>query len=240
MIFHVLPGDAIAETFRTADINGKIITCRECLVDGDLGGDSLDEFWNTRADFISSTYGGNREEYFDNVAAELTKLRSSNAGDEVNLWFEYELFCQTNYWFVLSLLRGTEADVFRVSPIVRDDADKWKGFGRLSAKDLELCYAARIPLTGWDIEHGSALWQAFRENDADQLRNLTQTESGAFPMLTETIEAAIAKDERPQAILSEIIEEGTQGFDEVFRKFSDRAGVYGYGDTQVKRLLENL
>jgi hypothetical protein len=59
-------------------------------------------------------------------------------------------------------------------------------------------------------------------------------------MLTETIEAAIAKDERPQAILSEIIEEGTQGFDEVFRKFSDRAGVYGYGDTQVKRLLENL
>ena len=32
----------------------------------------------------------------------------------------------------------------------------------------------------------------------------------------------------------------TAGFENVFREFSERAGVYGYGDSQVRRLVESL
>ena len=240
MKLHMLPGDATLETFREAGIVGDIAVCRECLVDGDVSGATLEEFWRTRAGFIGSTYGGAAEEYFDRVATEFNKLLHLGDGDSVFLWFEYELFCQANYWFVLDLLAGTKADVFRVSPIVRDDEDKWKGFGNLSPDDIGLCFASRLQLTESDIEHGSRLWRAFRENDAERLRDLSAIELPAFPLLHETAEAAIAREHRPRAILREILEEGTDEFGEVFRKFSDRAGVYGYGDAQVKRILENM
>jgi len=59
-------------------------------------------------------------------------------------------------------------------------------------------------------------------------------------MLSETVEAAIAKDELPQAVVREIIDEGVEGFDQIFDEFSKRAGVYGFGDSQVRRILESL
>ena len=59
-------------------------------------------------------------------------------------------------------------------------------------------------------------------------------------MLGETVEAAITKDERPRAVLREIIDEGIEGFERTFEEFSKRAGVYGFGDTQVRRILEDL
>jgi hypothetical protein len=240
MKLHVLPGDATVATFKETNIEGKIAICRECLIEGDLSGDTLAKFWNNRAAFIASSYGETADGYFENVAGELEKLLSVSAGDTVFLWFEYELFCQVNYWFCLDLLEGTAANVFLVSPIIRDDADKWKGFGKLTAEDLKSCFAARIQLSADDVERGSDLWHAYRTGDNDALRKLAGTGSSAFPMLAETSEAAIAKDERPRAILREIIDEGIDDFERTFEEFSKRAGVYGFGDAQVRRILEDL
>lgn len=240
MKLHVLPGDATVATFKEADIDGEIAVCRECLIEGDVSGDTTAEFWKNRAAFIASSYGETADGYLKNVASELEKLLSVSAGDTVFLWFEYELFCQVNYWFCLDLLKGTAADVFLVSPIIRGDADKWKGYGHLTADDLRSCFAARIPLSADDINRGSDLWHAYRAGDADGLRQLAQIRSGSFPMLGETVEAAITKDERPRAVLREIIDEGIEGFERTFEEFSKRAGVYGFGDTQVRRILEDL
>ena len=240
MKLHVLPGDAIVETFNAADIDGEIAVCRECLIEGDVSGETLAAFWKKRAEFLASANGETDARYMANVAGELEKLTALSTEDSVFLWFEYELFCQVNYWFCLDLLEGSSADVFRVVPIVRDEASKWQGFGRLSAEDLKTSFAARVQLTSDDTRLGSELWQAYRTHEWDELRRLSETASSAFPMLKETAEAAIAKDERPQAILREILEEGTSGFEEIFEKFSARAGVYGFGDSQVRRILENL
>jgi hypothetical protein len=240
MKLHFLPGDATVETFKQSNIDGEIAVCREALVEGDVSGETLTEFWNNRAAFIAATHGETRDRYMQNVAGEFEKLRTVSAGDSVFLWFEYELFCQVNYWFCLSLLKDTAAEVYRVSPIVRAEADKWKGFGRLTADDLGSCFAAAVPLDVDDIERGGALWQAFRSDDVDELRRLSESDRGAFPMLAETVAAAITKEERPQAIIREILDEGVEGFDQIFEEFSKRAGVYGFGDSQVRRILESL
>ena len=240
MKMHVLPGDSIVESFKEANIEGEIGVCREALIDGDVSGETLPEFWKSRAAFIGSVHSESEDRYLKNVAGELEKLLQVLAGDKVFLWFEYELFCQVNYWFCLSLLNGTAAEIFRVSPIVRNDEDKWKGFGRLSAEDMRSCFAAAVRLDTTDIQQGGGLWKAYRSSDSDVLRRLSEPVSGAFPMLSETVEAAIAKDELPQAVVREIIDEGVEGFDQIFDEFSKRAGVYGFGDSQVRRILESL
>ncbi len=240
MILHVLPGDSLTAEFTKTSIDGEVIVCRECLVTGDVSGRTLDEFWDRRANFIAVEYGGDPIEYQENVAYELERLIGLSEKDEVNLWFEYELFCHANMWFCLDLLNGTEASVFRVAPVNASPDDVWKGFGILDAAALSECFDARTKFTGEDIETGSALWRAFSKRDADKLAELGEYRSPSFPFLKEVCEAAARIDSRPAEIVRELKADGLDRIETVFPEFQKRAGVYGFGDLQVERLLEQV
>ena len=236
MRFHVLPGDAQAETFHETGIDGEVVICRESLIEGPVKAVDLDEFWENRAEFLSVDL----KDYFEKTVSELEQLDDLEPGTEVNLWFEYELFCQANMWFCLYLLRETKAEIYRVEPVVRNESEVWKGFGRLSAADLQKCFAERTKFETSDIRLGADLWNAYRSGDHQKLKELSTTESECFPYLKEVCEAEIEKDVRPKQILKEISASGLTDFNEIFPAFSARAGVYGYGDSQVKRILREI
>lgn len=238
MIYHVLPGDSLVPEFNKTGIDGDVIVCRECLVVGPADAETPFEFWGQRARYILAAYGEDEIVFHERVADELEQLSDLGDDAEVNLWFEYELFCSVNMWFCISLLGLTGASVYRIEPSVLTEDDRWKGFGSLEPNDLQKCFAARVPLTGDDIRLGQDLWEAYRKNDVDRLRTLGQTVSKCFPYLKEVCQAAIEKDSRPVEILAEIEFEGTTGFEEIFPEFSRRAGVYGFGDLQVKQILD--
>ena len=238
MIYHVLPGDSLVEEFQKTNIEGDVIVCRECLVVGDIDAETLPDFWQQRARFILSEYGEDEIEYHDRVADELAKLLDVDPDDEVNLWFEYELFCSVNMWFCLWLLSETGAKIYRVEPIVRSSDDKWLGFGNLTAGELMTCVGTRTEFTVQDIALGAELWNAYRKNDQAKLAELSTTTSACFPYLKEVCEAAIEKDTRPAEIIAEIQFEGKIEFEDIFAEFTKRAGVYGFGDLQVKQLLQ--
>lgn len=240
MTLHVLPGDAQVEEFRKTNIEGRVIVCREALITGDVDADSLPEFWDQRARFISSAFEEDVIEYHEKVAGELARLLDLPRGTEVNLWFEYELFCSVNLWFCLYLLQDTEAEVYRVEPTVRERDDRWKGFGGLGAEELTACFEGRKKLAADDIAHGVNLWNAYRHNDHPRLAELSNTNSGTFPYLKEACEAAINKDARPLEILRDIRADGFETFPEIFPEFVSRAGEYGFGDVQIKFMLEKI
>lgn len=241
MKVHVLPGDALAEDFRKNGIDGTVIVCRECLVEGEVRAENLEDFWHLRAGFIAESYGEEREKYFSGVRGEFENLQKLAEKDsEINLWFEYELFCQANMWFCLSLLSESAAKIYRVAPVVRDGGDIWKGFGNLSAADLEKCYAERVLFSEEEKQLGAALWKAFQNSDYDALERLSASESKCFPYLKEVCRAEIEKSTRPQKILEDIIANGKTDFAEIFPEFSAAAGVYGFGDSQVKRILAEI
>ena len=239
MNIHVLPGDALAERFAETNIDGETIVCRECLVDGDVKAENTTDFWNVRAAFIESAYGEPKENYLQTTALELQELENFEPGAEVNLWFEHELFCQTNMWFCLSLLQKSKAEIYRIAPIVETGDDFWKGFGN-DAETLRRCYAQRIKFAEKDVELGANLWRAFQNSDRAELERLSQTESVCFPHLKAVCRAAVEKNSRPKEILREISKSGISDFSETFTEFSRRAGVYGFGDAQVKRILQTL
>ncbi len=240
MKIHVLPGDSLVAPFEKTNIEGEIVVCRECLIDGDLTADSLDDFWRERENYLSEVYPQTDNFYRDNVRTEFEKLLKVSAGDEINLWFEYELFCQTNMWFCLSLLKDKNVEIFRIAPTVRTENDLWKGFGGLSESDLEKCFANRIEFGDEDILLGANLWKAFQNKDVQKLENLSETKSDCFPHLKEVCHAAIKLQSRPKERLQEIFSEGKTDFHKVFEKFSKTEGIYGFGDLQVERLYKEI
>jgi hypothetical protein len=240
MIYHVLPGDAVAEDFRKTSIGGRIIVCRECLIVGPVDADTPFEFWEQRAHFILSEYAEDEIEFQERVADELEKLCDVEAGDEVNLWFEYELFCQSNMWFCVSLLSNSGADIYRVEPAVRSPDEIWQGFGSLTPAELRECFRKRVKFEQADLELGRDLWQAYRSGDHEKIKELGSVHSPCFPYLEQVCNAEIHKSTRPRQILMKIVEEGSTDFEEIFAEFTRRAGEYGFGDLQVQNLLDRL
>jgi hypothetical protein len=233
MIYHVLPGDAQVEDFRRTGLQGEVLICRESLVEGDLSSETLDDFFNTRVTF----HGEDSASYDANVASQFRRLLDVSQSDEVNLWFEYELFCAVNMWFCLSLLHGSGAALYRIAPLYLGFEDRWNGFGSADSKILKECYDGRVRLSDFDCELGVELWDAFRRHDSHEILALTSKPQTAFPYLEEVGQAAAELDSKPAEIVREIKREGKTEFKEIFREFRRRAGVYGFGDTQVKRLL---
>ena len=240
MIFHVLPGDSLVGTFEKAKIDGEIVVCREAFVTGDLDGDSLEEFWETRANFLSVDQGSDPIEYYEKVALELEKLLETEATDEVNLWFEYELFCSVNMWFCLDLLKVTGASLFRVAPLNTSPDNVWEGFGQNSEDDLIQCNEARIRFSQEDISVGSQLWEAYRNRDSSAIRALSTYRSPCFPFLNEVCNAAVDIDTQPIEFVRELKARGLTELETLFPEFRRIAGVYGFGDSQVESLMRHL
>jgi hypothetical protein len=234
---HVLPGDATVADFNDTEIDGEVIVCREALVDGDVKANSLEEFWKIRSEFIGDEYESDTGSYYKGVASEFEKLLNLPASTEVNLWFEYELFCSVNMWFCLNLLRDADVKIFRVAPVTRAENEIWKGFGKMQAEELRECFTKRVGFGRGDRELGEKLWQAYSNGDFEALDELGNAKSECLPYLREVCTAAMEKSFRPKRILEEIKASGVEDFGEIFTRFSERAGVYGFGDTQVKRIL---
>lgn len=240
MKYHVLPGDSLVEEFSKTNIDGDLVICRDAMIVGPVDAETPFEFWDARARFILAEYGEDEIIFHERVADELEKLSEIDSGTEVNLWFEYELFCSVNMWFCLSMLAASGASIYRVEPSVLSSDDRWKGFGGLVPDELQRCYDARQLFTDADIKLGADLWGAYSKNDHSRLLELSDSESTRFPYLKEVCKAATEKDLRAADILAEITGEGITDFDEIFPEFTRRAGVYGFGDLQVQRMLDQM
>jgi hypothetical protein len=240
MIYHVLPGDAQVEEFRKTGLEGELVVFREAFITGPIDAVDANEFWDQRARYILAEYGEDVIDYHEKVADEIIRLSDVDSGDDVNLWFEYELFCSVNMWFCLDQLKNSDARVFRVSPINAAPDDIWKGFGEHTADDLLMSFESRVECTREDIETGSELWKVFSTGNANRLAELSEFRSPCFPFLKEVCGAAAEIETRPLSLVRELKASGLDTVEKAFPEFQKRAGVYGFGDVQVERILNSL
>lgn len=246
MICHVLNGDSLAFSFPGAKIEGEIIVAREGFIDGDLSGNNLNDFRQSRTRYMGLT----EVEYYNKVVKEFEKLMGVPDNSEFNLWFEYDLFCQVNMWFVLSLLNGlpVNKNVFAVYTSYLDRGNKhfWNGFGPANTSDLRVCFTNRIPLTELDLQFGHNLWEAYKIGNLEALIRLSKNQSPAFPYLQEVVKAHVdrfPKDGtkgRPEKILEDITKNISTDFHDAFKEFGRRESIYGFGDIQLKHLYDKV
>lgn len=102
MTFNILNGDALAHSFPEAKIQGNVVVFREALIEGDLSGNNLSDLWRSRARHHEVL----EENYYQHVVKEIEKIFTAPDNSEFNLWFEFDLFCQVNMWFVISVING--------------------------------------------------------------------------------------------------------------------------------------
>ena len=244
MEHHILNGDALKEQFPTDEIDGHLIICRECLIDGNIKGDSLMEFWDNRASFIEKNYGKKRR-YNDYALPQFQKILSLAPNEVVNLWFGDDLFCQMNLCFIVSLLDiiGHRDNI----NLVKAQRANWNEFGGMSKAELVTAYENRQAMTPSEFQLMLACWEAFQKNDLAQLQILATTKTTNFPVLQEVIQAHIDRfpnnEElgRPQRQLMTIQETlQTDDFGLIFQQFVKEEGIYGFGDLQVKAMWEEL
>ena len=248
MIYHILNGDALIDRFSATGLKGKMVVARECLIEGDLTGDTPDAFYQTRANYLAATYGESQKDYFKEVAIEFDKIRTASNPSEFNLWFGYDLFCRTNMWFVISLLQSLpiQKQIFVAYPSYLNGSDIWQDFGKAGPDELVVCFHNRIAFTNKDLQLANKLWKAYKNGDLSELSQLSKQQSDCFPYLEEVCQAHIDRfpaqntRSRPEKVVEELLAGAHTDFPSVFNEFFKREGIYGFGDLQVKRMYDKL
>ncbi len=241
MPIHILNGDALASKF---PLDEPVIIFRECLIEGPKSSPNLSDFWTDRAKYITQAFDTTPVEYHENVVRELSRL--SDTGEEICCWFEFDLFCQVNLWFVIHyidrFIKHSTVSIVQPDPL-RDM--QWKGFGFLDAGQLLERYVNRTKADQSELRLATALWDAYRKDDFRMLQDLSKHKSPCFPKLEEVINAHRQRFPkkgygRPKQKLLDIKGRGITQFEKIFSAFQETESIYGFGDTQVKRMLEEL
>ena len=242
---HILNGDMLKSQFPSS-IQGELIVARECMVDGDVSGNTPEEVFTTRERFMSSAYPDiTGQSYFNKTTPEFDKMKSIQDNSEVNLWFEDDLFCQVNLWFVIYFLQfyQVKATYF----LVRPSAGLALGFGGMSQKELITAFQNRHLLTPESIDELCKFWPLYQGDQLDAMQKLALSLKSDFPFLIPAIHAHIQRiptadfPGRPKQVLLDLMDElNTTSFGTIFRAFNAQESIYGFGDLQVKRLYDEL
>ncbi len=240
--YHILNGDSLKSQF-PKKINGEIIVARECLVDGNVKGNNLEELFHTRAVFISSHEGYIIQDYYDKTVSEFQKMQGIIDNAEINLWFEDDLFCQVNFWFVLNLLWNSTSSnsIYLVKPKTHSQY----GFGGLNELELQAIYEEKTLLTS--LDKLSCLWKYYQNENFDSLLKTASELKTVYPFILTAVKAHLDRIPskgnlgKPSESLVQIMKDlNTDKFNLVFREFCKREPIYGFGDLQVKKLLDNI
>jgi hypothetical protein len=221
-----------------------MIVARECLIDGNIQGHTLAELFANRAEFITNYPGCTKQDYYLKTVPEIEKIVAV-ADSQVFCWFEDDLFCQCNFWFVMYLLAKNE-NSNRVS-LVRPSKGNEYSFASMNAAGLALALKNARCLTDEEIKLLGQLWPLYQRQNYEKMLTVVKTLNSDFAFIAQAIDAQIQRlpDASgygyPQRRLLSIINEiGSSDFSEIFKLFSQEMAIYSFGDLQVKLMLDSL
>jgi hypothetical protein len=202
----------------------------------------MSSFFRNRMAYLKYEYDTPEGIYQANTIAEFEKL-AGITDDALNLWFEQDLFCQTNLWFTCAYLlqHNKSNSIYLIMP----PSFTQYGFGALNSKELTSLYNHKKPFL--HLKEFAALWEFYRLGNNEELWRLALELSDKFPFLKLSVQAHFdrlrTKDSlgRPMNSLIRIIKDmHTTEFEPVFKEFCTREGIYGFGDSQVKRFFDEI
>jgi len=223
--FHILNGDCLAEKF-PKNLEGESIIWREALIDGPVSGNN---FFENRKKIITENYDS-ESDYDELVVKEFQKMQNLPEDSDVFFWFEDDLFCQVNFWFLVSSLNLNKTKIFRVFP-----KDTEKGFAESNEKDLLEMFHSAEEINVEESKLISNLWIDFQQNNLSKdasseiVRNLKELIVANENRFNGTLEAQIKE-----------IQKTAESFEEVFKIFNQKYPIYGFGDLQLKRCIDQF
>ena len=245
---HITNGNVLTDYLKELGYKDDILTWQEMLCEGPtIPKIDSEEFFEIRADFLKSYY--DIEVDTNELKDELSKLDDVEKYSEINLWFEYDLFCHINLIGVINLLHQKEIEkpLYLICSGRVEGEKSLKGLGELSPDQIEQHYNDKVLLTQDDKDLAIALWRTYCGKDHNILKPYIVTNSN-FKYMSNCLKAHLKRFPHQKSGLS-VLE------DNILRLIRDNQinsehhlmgyclnyqGFYGYGDLQMKRLIDKL
>ena len=233
--------------FKQTTFEGDILVWREILSEGPVSKTNL---WATRAKWIGSTFGESEASYTNKVLDEVEKLKEVKAYDELILWFEYDLVCQINLIYILSVLKDMEIQdlpIYLICPDRFEGIANFRGLGELNAMQLTQLYSSSYKLNTSDLNIASRAWHIYTENNPSAIQTLLQEDFGDLPLLKKALTAHLLRFPNPDTKLNyieetllNIVHKGITKRTDIYKSFWLKESIFGITDLQVDFILDQL
>ena len=245
---HITNGNSLTDYLRELDFTEDILTWQEMLCEGPtIPAIDSEAFFKLRATFLKSTY--DIEVDTNERIKELSKLNDTDHYSEINLWFEYDLFCHINLLGVINLLHQKEINkpLYLICSGRVQGEKSLKGLGELNPEQLRSHYKNKVLLTQDDINLAIALWRTYCGKDHNILKPYIVTKSN-FKYMSNCLKAHLERFPDSKSGLSKleanmlkIIRENSVKSEHHLLGYAlNYQGYYGYGDSQLKRIIRKL
>ena len=247
---HILNGDSLVEGVKSLKLKGDILVWREMLCAGpvyaEVGGE---RFFNSRSSFLSEFYNISEDTYRDVFASELEKVIPLDTYSEVNLWFEYDLFCHINMLGALAWISQHQYNdaVYHICSGRVKGEKELMGLSQLSYPQLQTHFENRKLLNTQDLEMADEIWQIYCREDHNAMRaKIKQTTS--FDYLSNCLKSHIERFPNKETGLNVLEAHILRLIDTHLIKTEhqlcgyvlSRQGYYGYGDSQILKAITYL
>lgn len=247
-ILHITNGHSLTNFLNELDFKGDILTWQEMLCEGPTTEiiDS-DEFFKVRKQFLLEVYDieVNEEEF----RSEISVLDHSENFSEIVLWFEYDLFCHINLIAVISLIqqKNIKIPLYLVCSGRVEGEKELKGLSELTPVQLQKHYDQKIKLSKKDIDLMKSLWKTYCGQDHNLFKPII-IEKSSFPYLSNCLKAHLQRFPDSKSglsglelnILTIIKEYDVKSKQHLLGYALSYQGYYGYGDTQLERIINKL
>lgn len=253
-MLHILDGESSAATLAQTQVPGEKFAWREALLEGPTpAGVEGDAWLELRARHLSEHYGLEFDECHNKLREQEDTLGRLRDHDEVVLWFEHDLFCQTNLIYLLDWCsRNDVTNKTKLSLICIDrfpGIENFRGLGQLNRAQLASLFPKRQEVTWAQLETASACWAAYRAPQPTAISTLIHTDLSALPFLKRALQIHLARFPSTRNGLGmientalQLIADGFTRFVDLFRRFGELQSGYGLGDLQLwvglRRLTE--
>lgn len=247
-VLHITNGDSLTSYLKELDIMGEFLSWQEMLCEGPtIEKINSEKFFILRKDFIQNAYDIEVDE--NELNEELSKLDHLESYKEINLWFEYDLFCHINLVGVINLLLQKNVDLpFYLVCSGRVEGEKeLKGLAELKPEQLFQHYKNRIRLNNNDLELAKGIWQIYCGKDHNLLKPYV-VQSSNFKYMGACLKAHLKRFPDSKNGLSRIEEniliivrdQDIRSVHHLLGYALNYQGFYGFGDLQMKRIINHL
>jgi len=250
-MIHIHNGDCSADTAKQSSLPGQHFAWRESLITGPTpSGLSGNEWRSVRAQHLSEAYGVDLQECERGLLDQEKKLSSFEEHEEVVLWFEHVLFCQTNLLYLLNWFAQQGKGNTKLSLICIGEfpgKENFRGLGELNAEQMASLFPGRQQVTSPQLKLAELAWQAYCSPDPAEIEKVLQTRASLLPFLGQALQAHLRRFPSTKNGLGlienkglELIHDGSKTFIDVFPRFSDAEPDYGLGDSQFWLALQRM
>lgn len=250
-MLHIHNGDSSANTARQSSLPGEHFAWREALIEGPAPAGVEDEEWRRlRAKHLAESYGVDLDKCERELLDQEQALARFSEHDEVVLWFEHDLFCQTNLLYLLNWFAQRDLGKTKLSLICIGEfpgKPNFRGLGELNTEQMASLFPSRHELSNAELKLATTAWQAYRSPDPTAIERLLAADTSALPFLGRAFQRHLARFPSMRNGLGriedrglELIHNGFKNFIDLFSKFGDAEPVYGLGDSQFSLALRRM